>query len=120
MPTRLPRPNGLRPDIPSPPPSSFLLLLSSLATDRGTARPHPPRDHGGAHPRLRGATTRIAKLSAGSIKQKRGAHGEQRKTRGVTDTSTSAGIPKPAPTRHNDDVQRERKSGPHWCARSGV
>ncbi|KAJ7245994.1 hypothetical protein C8J57DRAFT_1476248 [Mycena rebaudengoi] len=95
---------GLRPDIPSPPATSFLLLLC-LATRSPdtllTARPHPS-----TRSRLRPptVTTRIAKPSAGSIKQKRGAHGEQRKTRGGDRHICKCRIPKPAPTQR------------YWCA----
>ncbi|KAJ7275945.1 hypothetical protein C8J57DRAFT_1505250 [Mycena rebaudengoi] len=87
-----------------------------LSRTHATYRAHcPPARtlHGGAGPRLCGVTTRIAKPSVGSIKQKRGAHGEQQERRGVTDASASAG-PHPHSdigARHKNGVRGERKSG---------
>ncbi|KAJ7192685.1 hypothetical protein C8J57DRAFT_1489463 [Mycena rebaudengoi] len=83
------------------------------STARPRARTHPSKRSRRPRPRLRGVTTRIAKPSVGSIKQKRGAHGEQRKTRGVTDASASRrSHPRgDIGARHKDDVRGERKSG---------
>ncbi|KAJ7199088.1 hypothetical protein C8J57DRAFT_1737136 [Mycena rebaudengoi] len=92
--------------------TAALHLPFRLAPARSHAHPTAMTQ---AHPHPRGVMTHITKPSAGSIKQKRGAHGKQRKTRGV---SASAAIPKPAPSQHKDNVRGERKSGPHWCARS--